>query len=86
MYDAVKTESAAVESDYQRKKVCFSVSIDPEDAVQIDERIRQIKTGSGVALTRSNYFELLARHDRTHHSIEQFFAQMFASATQPCSS
>ena len=58
----------------RRKRVGFGVSVSPTAADQINARIASISREFGLALTRSNYFELLASYDEKHKVIEEIFA------------
>lgn len=58
------------------RRVNFGVTVTSESASAIDARVRELCEALGVVITRSSYLELLAKHDRAHHIIEEVFARL----------
>lgn len=57
-----------------RERVSYGVSVDPDEAEKIDSRVAALKKQFGVKVSRSAYFEMLARYDRKEKVIERIFA------------
>lgn len=57
-----------------RGRICFGVSVSADAAKEIDDRVLELSRRLGLPLTRSSYFDLLARHDRKHKLVENILA------------
>lgn len=58
----------------KRNSDSFGVSVSADTLKEIDTRVAELSKLFGFTLTRSSYFQLLARHDRDHKLVEKIFA------------